>query len=54
VRELIEREHRESVERLRPLLDELATAEGDADEHVYALYELPAHMRALVEAEYEE
>ncbi len=53
VRELIEREHRRSVERLRPVLDELASAERDADEHVYELYELPRHMRAQVDAEYE-
>jgi len=52
-RELIESEHRRSVERLRPILDELASAEREADEQVYALYELPARMRALVEAEYE-
>ena len=37
---------------LRPLLDGLATAERDADEHVYALYELPEHMRAQVDSEY--
>jgi hypothetical protein len=53
VRELIEREHRDGVERLRPLLDGLATAERDADEHVYELYELPRGMRAQVDSEYE-
>jgi len=37
---------------LRPVLDELEFAEREVDEQVYALYELPAHMRALVEAEY--
>lgn len=52
-RELIESEHRRSVARLRPLLEELAFAEREADDHVYALYELPTPMRALVEAEYE-
>jgi len=53
VRELIEAEHRRSVERLRPVLDELKSAEREADAQVYELYELPTHMRALVEAEYE-
>jgi len=53
VRELIEAEHRRSVERLRPVLDELTSAEREADAQVYELYELPTHMRALVEAEYE-
>ena len=52
-RELIESEHRRSVERLRVILDELATAERDADEHVYELYELPRGMRAQVDSEYE-
>ncbi|MBA3432631.1 MAG: hypothetical protein H0U08_00890 [Actinobacteria bacterium] len=52
-RELIEAEHRRSVERLRPVLDELASAEREADAQVYELYALPAHMRALVETEYE-
>ncbi len=32
---------------------ELATAERDADEHVYELYELPRGMRAQVDSEYE-
>jgi len=53
VRELIEAEHRRSVERLRPVLDELTSAEREADAQVYELYELPTHMRALVETEYE-
>ena len=51
-RELIEREHRASVERLLPVLAELASLEREADDRVYELYELPAAMRALVEGEY--
>lgn len=53
VRELVEREHRTSVDRLRPLLDDLAAAEQEADERVYALYELPTEMRRMVDAEYD-
>jgi hypothetical protein len=52
-RELIEREHRASVERLAPLSADLATAEARTDDLVYDLYELHAAMRRLVDSEYE-
>jgi hypothetical protein len=51
-RELIEREHRRSVERLAPLLADLAALEARADALVYELYELPSSMRELVDSEY--
>ena len=41
-----------SVERLLPVLAELASLEREADTRVYELYELPAAMRTLVEGEY--
>jgi Eco57I restriction-modification methylase/N-6 DNA Methylase len=53
VRELIEVEHRRSVERLVPALEDLRAVEAEADEAVYDLYELPADMRALVASEYD-
>lgn len=52
LRELIEREHRASVERLLPLLADLEAAEAEADRLVYELYRLPAGMRELVDREY--
>lgn len=52
-RELIEREHATSVDTLRAALRELVEAERKADDLVYDLYELPARMRELVDAEYE-
>lgn len=51
-RELVEREHRASVERLLPLTAALMAAEAEADELVYQLYGLTPAMRALVDAEY--
>ena len=51
-RELIEREHRASVERLVPLLEDLARAERSADYVVYDLYGLPVRMRNVVDSEY--
>ncbi len=53
VRELIEREHRESTARLLPLLADLSGAEAEADRLVYELYRLPESMRRLVDQEYE-
>ncbi len=52
VRELLEREHRASVDRLLPLLSELRAGETEADEAVYELYELDRAKRELVDAEY--
>lgn len=52
IRQLIETEHRASVDRVAPLLSELATIETQADALVYQLYEIPADMQALVDAEY--
>lgn len=51
--ELIQREHRASVERLVPLSDELGRAEAEADEKVFELYELTREQRRLVDAEYQ-
>lgn len=53
VRNLIEREHRSSVERLLPLAQRLEEGRTEADERVFELYRIPATMRALVDAEYE-
>ncbi len=53
IRGLIEREHRESVLRVLPLLAELSGAEAEADRLVYELYRLPEPMRRLVDEEYE-
>jgi len=51
-RELIEREHRETVNRLLPLVSEIEAAERQADDVVFELYGLPAAMRELVDSEY--
>jgi hypothetical protein len=51
-RDLIEREHAASTERVLAATSELDLAEHEADELVYELYELTAPMRALVDAEY--
>jgi hypothetical protein len=51
-RDLIEREHAASTERVLAAMSELDLAERAADELVYELYELTAPMRALVDAEY--
>lgn len=53
VRELIEREHRRSVDGLLPLISDLSAAEDEADAYVYELYEIPARMRELVDREYD-
>jgi hypothetical protein len=52
IRELIEREHRRSVDRLVPLKEELGRLEIEADGLVYELYRLPSRMRELVDSEY--
>jgi Eco57I restriction-modification methylase len=52
-RALIEREHRASSERVLRLVTDLAAEERTADAVTYELYELPAHMRELVDSEYE-
>lgn len=52
VRELVEREHRESAGRVLPRLADLSAAEAEADRLVYELYRLPEPMRRLVDAEY--
>jgi hypothetical protein len=51
-RELIEREHRKSVDRLLPLVTDLAAAEAEADRLVYDVYRLPSAMREMVDSEY--
>jgi hypothetical protein len=53
-RELVEREHRASVSRLLPLLEDLARAEAAADDAVYELYGMPARMRTRIDSEYSE
>jgi hypothetical protein len=52
LRELIDREHQQSVERLLPLVTDLASTETEADRLVYELYRLPSAMREMVDTEY--
>ncbi len=52
LRDIVEREHRASSDRLAQLVAELESQRRRADALVYELYELPEQMRRLVDTEY--
>jgi hypothetical protein len=51
-RELLERELTDSVDRLAPMAQTFSEKAADAEALVYELYEMPARLRGVVDAEY--